>query len=112
MEIILYIKEDVGVNDKGYKGLGGEPIPEEIANKFLYGISGLRLKLKNYDNYSIVYQVWVKDKGWLKPASDGEETYLERTKPISAFRISLIPKTEKQYLIDYWSKDIGTNNIK
>ena len=48
-EIILYIKEDVGVNDKGYKGLGGEPIPEEIANKFLYGISGLSLKLKNHD---------------------------------------------------------------
>ena len=101
-----------GVNRAGNRGIAGEPIPEEIAQKYLFGISGLRVKLKSYSDYSIVYQIWVKGQGWLKPVSNGEETYFERNKPISAYRMSLIPKTETQYLIDLWSKDIGTNNIK
>lgn len=86
-------------------------IPKEIAEKDLFGISALTFRLKDYSYYSIVYQIWVNGKGWLEPASNGEETKVAYDKPMGAFRISLIPKTEKQYLIDDWKKDVGTNNM-
>ena len=35
-----------------------------------------------------------------------------KDKPISAFRITLVPKSERQYVIDTWDKDIGTFNLK
>ena len=102
-----------GANRAGSKPVsGGTAIPAEIANQYLFGVSGLRVKLKDNSEYSIVYQIWVNGYGWQKPASDGEETTYAHDKPIGAYRMSLIPKTEKQYLIDFWSKDIGTNNMK
>ncbi len=102
----------IGMNQKGNRGLGGEAIPEEIAEQELFGISSLSIKLKDYTYYSVVYQAWVDGEGWLEPASDGEETTYAHDKPIGAYRMSLIPKTEKQYLIDFWKKDVGTNNMK
>lgn len=101
-----------GVNAKGNRGLGGAAIPENIANQYLFGVSALNIKLKDNSEYSVVYQIWVNGQGWLKPASDGEETSYAHDKPIGAYRMSLIPQTERQYLIDLWSKDIGTNNMK
>ena len=100
-----------GVNSTGNRGLNyGEAITKEIEEQHLYGVSGLRIKLRDYSEYSIIYQIWVKDSGWQKVASDGELTMLNFDKPFSAFRISLIPKTEKQYLIDFWNKDINYNS--
>ena len=32
-------------------------------------------------------------------------------KPISAFRMALIPKTEKEYLINSCNKAVGTHNV-
>ena len=101
-----------GVNRPGNSGYGGKAIPEEIASQYPFGISALSIKLKDESYYSVVYQVWVNGKGWLEPVSDGEETTLSHDKPIGAYRMSLIPKTEKQYLIDLWQKDVGTNNMK
>lgn len=49
--------------------------------------------------------------GWLKVSCDGQENSYQHDKPISAFRMNLVPKTEKQYLIDFWNRDIGTNHI-
>lgn len=101
-----------GMNKEGNMGFGGKPIPKDIAQQHLFGVSSLNIKLKDTSYYSIAYQVWVDKEGWLEPVSDGEETSFLHDKPIGAYRISLIPTTEKQYLIDLWKKDIGTNNMK
>lgn len=78
-------------------------IPPDIASKYLYGISGLQFRLQNLPDLSVVYQVYIKGKNWLKAVSDGEEAFYDHTMPISAFRINIVPKSEKQYLIDYWN---------
>ena len=109
--LTLYIG-GLGMNRAKNAGRGGKPIPEEIANKYLFGISGLKINLKDYSEYSIVYQIWVNGVGWLEAVSDGEETTYSHDKPIGAYRMSLIPKSEKQYLINEWNKDCGTNNMK
>lgn len=87
------------------------PIPQEIADKSLYGISGIAFNLKNSNIYSIVYQIYVPTIGWLKAASDGEESTYSHDKPFSAIRINIVPKSEKQYLINYWNRIIYTNYI-
>lgn len=101
-----------GLNGNNQTDANGQnPIPDEIASQFNYGISGINLMLKDYSYYSIVYQIYVNEVGWIKVCSDGEECVYNHKKPMSAFRMALIPKTEKQYLIDMWNKDIGTNNM-
>ncbi len=100
------------MNKKGNKGIGGKPIPEDIARKHLFGISSLKIKLKDNSYYSVVYQIWVQGQGWIEAEADDIETSYAHDKPMGMFRMALIPKTEKQYLIDYWNKDKGTNNMK
>lgn len=100
------------MNRKGNKGNTSNGIPEDISTQHLFGISALRIKLKDTSYYSIVYQIWVQNQGWLEAKSDDIETKYSYDKPISGYRVSLIPKTEKQYLIDFWNKDIGSDNIK
>ena len=82
------------------------PIPSNIAKQYLYGISSIQFQLKNNSNNSLVYQCYVKDIGWLKCSYDGQENLYRYDKPISAFRMNLVPKTEKQYLIDFWDCDV------
>lgn len=89
-----------------------KPIPSEIAKQYLYGISGIQFKLADSSQFSIVYQSYVKGVGWLKASSDGQENLSQHNKPISAFRMNLVPKSEKTYLINYWNRDVGTNNVK
>ena len=98
----------VGVTDSN----GNNPIPEDIGWQFKYGITGITMKLKDYSYYSIVYQVLVNKVGCLKASSDGVECTYNHTIPISAFRIALVPKTEKQYVINQWNKVVGTNILK
>jgi hypothetical protein len=88
-----------------------KPIPSSLATKYLYGISGIQFKLKDSSNYLVVYQSYVSDIGWLEASSDGEENLYLHSKPISAFRINIVPKSEKQYLIDFWNRDVGTSNV-
>ena len=90
---------------------GKNPIPSEIANQNLYGISSISFKLTDSSIFSIVYQTYIKNQGWQKVCSDGEESILNFNKPISGIRMNIVPKTDKQYLIDFWNKDIGTSNI-
>ncbi len=82
------------------------PIPSDIAKQYLYGISGIQFRLNTSSEFSIVYQAYVKDIGWLPASSDGEENYYRHDKPISAFRMNLVPKSEKQHLINYWNRDV------
>lgn len=91
---------------------GNNPIPSNIAPLYRYGICGINLKLKDYSQYSVVYQILVDKVGWLKACSDGQECMYNKESPMSAFRITLIPKTEKQYVLDTWNKDVGTYNLK
>ena len=86
------------------------PIPKNIADQYLYGISGISLKLNNYDNLSIVYQIYVSGIGWLRASSDGEETTYSHTKPFSAIRMNIVPKSEKNQLLNYWNTFIGASN--
>lgn len=102
-----------GMNVAGNPGIGGKPIPEDIAEEHPFGISAISAKLRDTSSeYSVVYQIWVESEGWSEPASDGEEVTVAHDKPMGAYRMSLIPKTEKQYLIDLWKKDVGSNNMK
>lgn len=82
---------------------GNNPIPSDIANKYLYGISGIQIDLKDYSYYSIVYQIYVDGTGWIKAKSNGELCMLAKDKPMSALRVSLIPKTEEQKLVASWN---------
>lgn len=116
----------VTINSKKYFQFGGSgingylntdsnsknPIPGEIASQYKYGISGITMKLKDYSQYSIIYQILVNNVGWVKACSDGTECTYDHKIPMSAFRITLVPKTEKQYIINQWNKDVGTYNMK
>lgn len=102
----------LAVNRAGNAAFQREEIPEEIAKQCLFGISEIRMELKDNSYDAIVYQVWVEGQGWQEAVCDGEGASFSKDKPIGAFRMSLIPQTEKQYLIDFWNKDIGTNNMK
>ena len=86
-----------------------KPIPEEIANQNLYGISGIAFHLKNSNEYSIVYQIYVPNIGWLKASADGEETTYSHDKRFSAIRINIVPKSEKRNLMNYWNRAMYTD---
>lgn len=90
---------------------GNSPIPMKTYIEYKYGISGITFKLKNYQYYSIIYQILLDKVGWIKACSDGQECMYAKNKPMSAFRIALVPKTEKQYVINTWNKDAGTFNF-
>lgn len=90
---------------------GNNPIPLDIASQYKYGICGINFKLKDYSQFSVVYQIFVDQVGWIKSCSDGEECMYNKKYPMSAFRIALIPKSEKQRVLDTWNKDIGTSNM-
>lgn len=81
------------------------PLPEEIAKQYLFGLSSIAFSLSDYFEYSIVYQIYVKNIGWLPVKYNGEETMYRFDKPFCAIRMNLVPNSERQYLIDYWNKD-------
>lgn len=102
----------IGQNESGNVAQNvKKPIPENIAKQYLFGLSSVNFSLTSYDDYSIVYQIYIPKIGWLSPKSDGSECTYSYDKPFSAFRMVLVPKSEKQRLISYWNRDIGTNNI-
>lgn len=91
---------------------GKNPIPMDKANNHNYGVCGLKIKLKDYSQFSIIYQILVDGVGWIAAKSDDQECMYNKTKPMSAFRIALVPKSEKNYVLNTWNKDIGTFNLK
>ena len=102
-----------GINADGNTDIYGKnpmPIPDAYQHKF--GISGITFKLKNYSTYSIIYQILIEKVGWTRACSDGQECMYAKDKPMSAFRITLVPKTKKQYVINTWNNDAGTFNLK
>ena len=102
-----------GVNMYGNTDINGKnPIPYYESNQYLFGVSGITLRLKEYSQFAIIYQVYQSEFGWATAKSNGEECYYKKNLPISAFRIALVPKSEKQYVLDMWNKDVGTKNLK
>ncbi len=71
----------------------------------------IKSKCKNTSDFCIVYQIYVKDIGWLKAICDKPEDLTQKSKIISAFRMNLIPTTEKEYLIHFWNRDYGSTHI-
>lgn len=113
--------EKVSINQNNYFIIGGDglnregktsldinssTIPKEIAKIYPFGISGIKAKLKDDSNYSIVYQIFVNGQGWQKASCDGEESTYAHDKPISGFKMAIIPKTEKEEIMQYWNKDM------
>lgn len=97
-----------GVNGEGETDLDGNGmISKELMLEYRYGISALQLKLKSYDTNSIIYQVYVDSVGWLKPAKNEELTCYDKTKPISAIRVALVPNSEVNSVYESWNKDVG-----
>lgn len=97
-----------GVNGEGETDLNGNGmISKELMEEYRYGISAIQMKLKNYDDNSILYQVYVDTIGWLKPAKNEELACYEKTKPISAIRIALVPNSEVNSVYNSWNKDTG-----
>ena len=98
-----------GINGDGVTDINGNnPISFETGMQYNYGICGITLSLKDYTDYSIVYQIYVDEQGWLNAVSNGTETMYAKDKPMQAFRVALIPTSEKQNQIDTWNKDTGT----
>ena len=85
---------------------GNKPIPLNLARKYNYGVSAIQLKLKDKSEYSIVYQIYVDEVGWVKTAKNGEICCYKNDKPMSALRIALIPNSELNSLLNTWNKDV------
>ncbi|MBR3162665.1 MAG: hypothetical protein IKF17_01010 [Clostridia bacterium] len=80
-------------------------------NPFPYGISSIEIALKNYTELSVVYQILVYGKGWIKTCTNGEIASVGSKQPMSAIRAAIIPKSETKKLVELWDKDIGTYNV-
>ena len=100
------------INGKNYTDIyGNNPIPPEIAVQYNYGISAIKLDLKDTSEYSIIYQIFFNDMGWSKTYKNGEEAIRDYTKPFEAIKIAIIPTSELENIIKEWNKTIGTYNL-
>ena len=85
---------------------GNNPIPKELAYGYPFGISGIKFRLKDYSEFSIVYQIYVDKVGWIKACSNGQECMYSKDMPMSAIRVALVPNSEMKYVLDTWNKDV------
>ena len=100
-----------GINSYNQTDINGnKPISYEDSFKYKYGICGIKMKLKDYSEFSIVYQILVESTGWMNACSDGEEAMYNKQSPMTAIRMALIPKNEKENKIATWNNDVGTFN--
>lgn len=97
-----------GVNMRYQTDANGEnPIPPSLARQYLYGISGISFQLKDTSMYSIIYQIYIEEIGWLAPCKNQEFACYQKDKPISGLRVALIPNSEVDYLWNMWENDAG-----
>lgn len=101
-----------GANYHGATDVNGKnPIPIEIAKQYKYGISGIKLDLKEHEQNSIIYQIFLSETGWIETCKNGEEALKEKTKPIEAMRFAVVPTSEVEFIVKEWDKSIGTYNL-
>lgn len=102
----------VGINSNGQTNIYGEqPIPSHIASMYPYGISAISFKLKDYTDYSIIYQPYHSNHGWLAPKYNEEEASMGYSSIISAFRIAIIPNSELQDVYSLWNEVVGNKEL-
>lgn len=100
-----------GVNLAGNTDINGNnPISMDIANQYNYGISGLKLELKDDEN-SIIYQIFFNDIGWSQTYKNGEEAMKAQNKIIEALKIAVVPTSELEDVIQEWNENTGTYNL-
>lgn len=90
---------------------GKNPIPWKVAREYKYGISAIQLKLKDYSEYSIVYQIYIDQVGWIEPKKNEEIACYKESSPISAIRIALVPNSELNAILKTWNKDTRKNHL-
>ena len=101
-----------GINYQGNTDINGNhPIPVEIARQYKYGISGIKLDLKEHSENAIIYQIFFDDTGWLETCKNGEMAMRSETEPIEAMRVAVIPNSELEFVLREWNEDIGTYNF-
>lgn len=86
---------------------GNGAISKELTTQYLFGISALSLKLKSEEEYSILYQIYLNNIGWMPAAKNGEITCYQKDKPMSALRVALVPNSEVNAVLTSWNKEIG-----
>lgn len=96
---------------------GNNPIPyntlyNSSGGIYPYGVSRVEIAFKDYSEMSVVYQIFVNGKGWLAPKYNGATIENAQNEPMSAIRVAVIPSSELNSLLDLWSKDTGTYNLK
>lgn len=101
-----------GINGMNYTDIyGNDPLPPDLALQYHYGISSIKLDLKDTSEYSIIYQIFFNDIGWSKTYKNGEEAIRDYSKPFEAIKIAIIPTSELEIIMNQWNKNIGTYNI-
>lgn len=86
---------------------GNGSISKELTTQYLFGISALSLKLKSEEEYSIIYQIYIHNIGWMPASKNGEITCYQKDKPMSALRVALVPNSEVNAVMLSWNKEIG-----
>lgn len=67
-------------------------------------ICGIKVNLKEYDKYSVIYQILNKN-GWMDVETNGKATKNEK-EPLIALRIKIVDGMKKQKFIEDWNKEI------
>lgn len=102
----------IGMNSSLTADVEGKYLPESSADKDLYGISGIKIKVKNYDELNVVYQTFIDEYGWAEAKRNGSYAMYDYRKPIGAIRMAIVPNSELKRVLASWNKDVGTyNNI-
>ena len=95
---------------------GNNPIPAETIynaepEPYPFGVSEISISLQDYSELSVVYQILVSGKGWLKTTNNGQSASAGKTFPMSAIRAAIIPNSEVEKLTQLWNSDIGTYKV-
>ena len=96
-----------GINETGATDINGNnPIPENIGKQHRYGISGIKLDLKDTSENSIIYQIYFYDIGWQKTCKNGEQAMKATNKIIERMKIAVVPNSEVDIIINEWNKNV------
>lgn len=104
--------ELVEINNEKYIQIGGEgvngrlrtdingnlPISIEESRQYKYGISGIKFKISDNNENSIIYQIYNNDIGWSKIFCNGEIAQISEEKVIEAMKIIVVPTSELNFV--------------
>lgn len=91
---------------------GNNPIPEDIAKKYNYGISSIKLDLNDKKEYSIIYQIFFNSTGWSQTYKNGEEAIKDYSKPFEGIKVAIVPNSELNEIVKEWNSKEGSTNLE